>query len=384
MEQPATTRATSPAEAQFMQRTLTRPLIAAVTVTVLLPLGGAPAHAVPAADAQVQVLAAAGSDTTQDVMGALLAAYGTDQVANPDGDVAVNITVRPASPITVPADATCEQRDYVTAGQEAPPASYPAPASSGAGRAALRDAANLVGACVDIARSSSGPAADDPAEFEYYGYARDAVSWAHFGGASAADLSLDDLRGIYACTVTNWNEVGGEDSAIVRYLPPAGSGTRSFFVGTVLGAEPSTTCGPILTAPENDGTAIPDADRAAAILPYSVAQWVAQANGASADARAGVEIGAIGGQNPVAGPDGEGRYRPEATVINGDFRGVRTVYNVLDTRLPSYGQALRAVGFDATGPGFLCSGDAAVTDLLTTFGFTPLPVDDSGNACVLA
>jgi phosphate transport system substrate-binding protein len=46
-------------------------------------------------------------------------------------------------------------------------------------------------------------------------------------------------------------------------------------------------------AAENDGTAVPAEDRAAAVLPYSVAQWVAQANGASPDLRAEVLVGAL-------------------------------------------------------------------------------------------
>jgi phosphate transport system substrate-binding protein len=344
-----------------------------------LLLGAAPAAAVPAADGQVQVLAAAGSDTTQDVVGAVLDAYRTDRTANPDADQPVNIPVRPAAGgLTVPADATCAARAYVPAGQEQPPASLPAPAGSGAGKNALKDPANLATACVDVARSSSGRAATDPAEFEYYGYARDAVSWAHFAGAAPAGLTLAQLRDVYSCAVTNWRQLGGQDAPIVRYLPPAGSGTRTFFVGTVLGAQPATSCGEPKVAAENDGTAVPAADRAGAVLPYSVAQWVAQANGAVADVRAGVVVGPLGGENPVSGPDADGRFVPNAAVVNGGtFPGVRTVYNVLDTRLPSYGQALRVVGFDAAGPGFLCAGSPTVTALLTRFGFTPLP----GNTC---
>jgi phosphate transport system substrate-binding protein len=356
-----------------MQRAKVRLPLLMAGALLLVAAGGAPAHAVPPGDARVQVIAAAGSDTTQDVMAAVLSAYNGDGAANPDGDVTVNIPVRPVPPVTVPGDDTCGPRDYVPAGQENPPASFPAPAGSGAGRTALKDPANLATACVDVARSSSGRVAGDPAEFEFYGYAKDAVSWAHFPGAAPADLTLEALRGIYACTVTNWGQVGGQDAPIVRYLPPAGSGTRSFFVGTVLGAEPSTACGEVRTATENDGFAVPDADRAAAVLPYSVAQWVAQANGAGTDLRSGVAVGALGGQQPVGGPGPDGRYQPDDTVVNGGFPGVRTVYNVLDTRLPSYRQALRVVGFDADGPGFLCAGSPAVTALLKTYGFTPLP-----------
>ncbi len=363
-----------------MRSTPQRFLLTTFGAASLLTAVAGPAAAVPPGDGQVQTLAAAGSDTTQDVMAAVLASY--QGAANPDGDLAVNIAVRPDKPVVVPADATCGERTYVSAGQENPPATYPTPSGSGAGKAALGDRANLGTACIDIARSSSGRSASDPATFEYYGFAKDAVSWAHFSDAAPADLSVAQLRKIYSCEVTNWSQVGGKDAVIVRYLPPAGSGTRSFFVGTVLGAEPSAECGAIRIAGENDGTAVAAGDRPTAILPYSVAQWVAQANGVGTDVRAQAVVGALDGQQPVAGPDEGGRYQPNTSVINAGFPGVRTVYNVLDTRLPSYPQALRVVGFDADGPGFLCSGAAAAT--LTTYGFTPLDRDVAGNACIRA
>ncbi|HEY0000753.1 MAG TPA: substrate-binding domain-containing protein [Actinoplanes sp.] len=362
-----------------MQRARLLLILATASTAMLAPVGTSAAQAVPPGDTTVQVLAAAGSDTTQDVMTAVLDAYTADRTTNPDGDLTINIPVRPNPGLTVPADDTCEERTYVPAGQENPPAGYAAPSGSGAGKTALQDTANLTSACIDIARSSSAGGSSDPATFEYYGYAKDAVSWAHFPGAAPDELSLDALRGIYACTITNWNQVGGQDAPIVRYLPPAGSGTRSFFVGTVLGAEPSTSCGDPLIAAENDGSAVPADDRATAILPFSAAGWVAQANGVSADVRATAVIGGIDGQNPVSGPDTTGAFQPDQAVINGGFIGVRTVYNVLDTRLPSYPQALRAVGFDATGPGYLCSGSAANT--LTTYGLTPLAPDTNGTAC---
>src|SRR5690348_14530862 len=106
-----------------MQRVTGRLVLVALGIAVLVPVGGAPAFAVPTGNAQVRVLAAAGSDTTQDVMSAVLAAYNGDGTANPVGDVAVNIPVRPVPPITVAGDDTCEQRSYVPAGQESPPVS---------------------------------------------------------------------------------------------------------------------------------------------------------------------------------------------------------------------------------------------------------------------
>ncbi|GGK43622.1 hypothetical protein GCM10010124_40530 [Pilimelia terevasa] len=40
-----------------------------------------------------------------------------------------------------------------------------------------------------------------------------------------------------------------------------------------------------------------------------------------------------------------------SAVINTGFSGTRTVYNIIDTRLPCQAEAVRAVGFATTGPG---------------------------------
>ncbi|GAA2511329.1 hypothetical protein GCM10010201_02780 [Pilimelia columellifera subsp. columellifera] len=116
---------------------------------------------------------------------------------------------------------------------------------------------------------------------------------------------------------------------------------QRLFGGAVLGAEPATSCGEIRATTENDGAGVPAADRPNAVLPYSVAAWVAQANWAGVDRRGGAVVGAIDGQQPVSGPDGVGAYHPDATVITGAFPATREVYNVLDTCLPSYAAALR-------------------------------------------
>src|SRR5206468_3244635 len=135
---------------------------------------------------------------------------------------------------------------------------------------------NTTTTAIDIARSSSGRGASDPSTFQYYGYALDAVGIASWpGGNSVNHLSVQEIRDIYACTVTNWNQVGGGNASIVRYIPQAGSGTRSFFINTVLGgANPSTSCGTPIEIQENDGTGVTAANQPNAIFPYSVAQWI--------------------------------------------------------------------------------------------------------------
>lgn len=51
------------------------------------------------------------------------------------------------------------------------------------------------------------------------------------------DLSLEQLRGIFSGTITNWSEVGGDDAEIVVFNRKSGSGTRATFEAAVFGDE---------------------------------------------------------------------------------------------------------------------------------------------------
>ena len=51
------------------------------------------------------------------------------------------------------------------------------------------------------------------------------------------DLSLEQLKGIFSGTITNWKEVGGDDAIIVVLNRKAGSGTRATFEAAVFGSE---------------------------------------------------------------------------------------------------------------------------------------------------
>lgn len=51
------------------------------------------------------------------------------------------------------------------------------------------------------------------------------------------DLTLEQLKGIFSGTITNWSEVGGDDATIVVLNRKAGSGTRATFEAAVFGTE---------------------------------------------------------------------------------------------------------------------------------------------------
>jgi ABC-type phosphate transport system substrate-binding protein len=147
------------------------------------------------------------------------------------------------------------------------------PNGSGQGKTALNAEQTTAPAneqgCIDFSRSSSPPAPStetlpststengDPAgsDFDYYAYALDGV--APLVGSDAPStaqdpsgdtglhngLTLAQVQGIYACTITNWdqvtvNGVTGPNEPIVTFWPQSGSGTRAVYTD-VLGFDPT-------------------------------------------------------------------------------------------------------------------------------------------------
>jgi phosphate transport system substrate-binding protein len=344
-----------------------------------------------------------GSDTTQDVMTRIAFKYTVGlgipadyNPANSSHDDLFNVLSVQSPGLAVPADGDCGARTWST-----PPAAgtHTAPNGSTAGRNALRD--DTPG-CVDIARSSAGPRAigptGDKATFEYYAFGSDGVGWSsHSASPAPANLTLAQLQGIFNCTFTNWNQVGGGAGQIQRYFPQAGSGTRAFVVSDLLnGQDPVNFQGPgcpaVIATQENSGELIDtNNDEAEAIVPYSAGNWIAQGNGAvSIDQRHGQELGNLNGSDFVTGSPGN--FAPGSAIVEENVRlvdptpavpGIRFIFNVVDSAGPSYVTAKRYVGFEnqangSTSP--LCSNKFAAD--ITLFGFRPLDtsaVDASTN-----
>ncbi len=140
-------------------------------------------------DGDPDVIAFAGSDTTQDVVGALVTNYNADPNYNEDANIPGvdkdsldNILSVEANPNAVAGDEHCGNVTYHTpagAGETL------APNGSSAGRDALKASVLAGNGCIDIARSSAGPrpvgtgAGQDPASFEYYAFGLDALGLLH-------------------------------------------------------------------------------------------------------------------------------------------------------------------------------------------------------------
>ena len=112
-------------------------------------------------DGDPDVIAVAGSDTTQDVVGALVTNYNADPNYNEDANIPGvdkdsldNILSVEANPNAVAGDEHCGNVTYHTpagAGETL------APNGSSAGRDALKASVLAGNGCIDIARSSAGP-----------------------------------------------------------------------------------------------------------------------------------------------------------------------------------------------------------------------------------
>jgi phosphate transport system substrate-binding protein len=334
-------------------------------------------------------LALVGSDTTSGVMGAISSSFNSS--SSPDTASNVPPTLGASQSFTVPSDKRCGQVVYH--GTNNPP-----PNGSTAGISAL--SADTTG-CVDIARSSRDKRDTDPANLEFYAFAKDAVTWVRWAnacpgsdagpaGCAPNTLTQAQLQGIYLCTqggapgtrtplFTNWSQVGGDDEPIARYLAQPGSGTYAFFASKILGLSTAqqnvvddSDCAPgskPTRVQESTGSAIAAGDRPAAIVNYSFANWTAQSNGVETDTRAGALLAQINGVTPNA-----------TTINNGTFLGRRWVNNVVKNGSPSYGAAIDFVGVDSGGNGFLCNpsnGDANF--IIALYGFVGNPTAPAGT-----
>lgn len=352
-------------------------------------------------DGDQDVIAFAGSDTTDDVVEALIGNYNADttynndeEVPGDDRDTLVNVRAVQSTARNVPADEHCGARTY-----HSPPGTgeVASPNGSSAGRNALRVSVLAGDGCIDIARSSGGPRAIGPsgdlATFEYYAFGLDAMGWASASNLAPANLTHAQFLGIFNCTFTNWNQVGGGNGQIQRYWPQNGSGTYQFAVSDLNnGVDPNTistpTCPPVINTQESSGALIAsNGHQQSAIVPYSAANWVAQSRGTQTDTRNGQTIRNMDGQNITRLDDGQWELAaedaefPTAPVRESnvrlldptpDYVGIRYVWNVIDSTSVSYDSAKRYVGFDnqdggATSP--LCSGALGTAGSIESLGF---------------
>jgi hypothetical protein len=384
-------------------------LVAAVSSAVLagtvLGIAG-PASADPTA---VTTVAGAGSDTTQDVMDAIAKSIsGTSNLIGSWNAVQTGGVAH--GPITPKSTTACTNvsrpngsGEGVTAlrrslsGTTGYPATTTATYAAGAGATVPA----LGSQCFDFARSSSGPganAAPTDGLLQYVPFALDGVTMAvgPASGASATAIkgsfTLTQLQSMYSTgapavgtdgVTYDPNPADGVTGTSIHLLvPQSGSGTRSFFAGvmginaTTLPAWVSdqytpTAGGAAASVEEHDGTAVQQDHNA--IMPFSTAQWIAQATGHN-DRRHGAVLQNVSGVAPI---DTNGK-------LNESFPSalLREVYNVIPfSATTASGSNVNLfnifVSPSTVNPNRVCGR----TSLITEYGFGLLTSAPKGHTC---
>ena len=385
-----------------------------ITAGVAALLVGAlavPASADPASNTYGQ-LVGLGSDTTQDVVNGLAAEIGDGKLASYDAFGSSTVTVRDGGTAIPRASGSGAGRDalLVSIGQIASKSVSVPPT----GTAAVN--ANVLGQ-VDFARSSSAPGSGDvnaEGVVAYIPFARDAVSVAvaddsplavvpfklgSLATAGNGDANLFDIyrgaikfayisgaAGSYTYVgvgATNTAPQGATAYAIQPLLPKAGSGTRSYFIGKIalsetdITGQPSGTIkatyvagGATVDVQEHDGSSL--VGDPTAIVPFSIAQWVAQANevGTVTDRRHGAEILGLNGAAAVVETSGSYSTNPAFTAMT------RDVYNIVPSRLADDATSDVAKAFVGSSS-LVCSETATIL----AYGFQLLPGTSADSTC---
>lgn len=271
-------------------------------------------------------LVGVGSDTTQDVMNGL-----GNTIDDSDGS--------PSSKLIASYDATGSATIQTRPGTAAttPCIGLTRPNGSGAGVNALRADIASGNHCYDFARSSSAPNATG--QFTFIPFGIDAVAPAvRTGSLIGANINSAQLVNAYKCNDTSGNPLNQaagiyptlNGKTVHPLIPQAGSGTRKFWASK-MGIDPnnlpwcvSDTAKDGSVVEEHDGSSLQRTaavDGAEDVVPFSIAQWIAQTNGVAPNRVHGAVLESVDSTAP----------RTAGGLLNTAFPYNREVYNVLQS-----------------------------------------------------
>ncbi len=350
----------------------------ALSLTLLTPTaaGAAPR---PAA----QSLANVGSDVAYFMMKSIDDHYQASS-SNSNHDVITTVPAFNSSPfptsVTVPGDAVHPAFTW----DSSSPATTP-PNGGSAGVTALESDKNGE---IAWARGTSSPKTGETGIDNFWAYALGAVDYVTFPNTDAPAKGLDtaQLQGIYTCNpathqpyFTDWSQVGGRPGGIVRYAPPNGAGTLSFFQSKLLGGQTvDQNCDASHLATrinQDDARNVSGVTFQNAIFVFEWADWRSQKSGYSANLTNGSVLGKFGitaasEQTPNASNVNEKKTR---------YQGTRYIYNVSkkvnhpagDTQqLNDINRVIGVRPKDQGGAQYICSGKAK--NDISKAGYIPL------------
>lgn len=293
-------------------------------IGLAVALAASPASADPTGPPTFRQLAGMGSDTTFEVMNGL-----SDAVVVGGQKVIGSYDPTPVGQLVSTKDEAVKPNCNTANGSGGVPRAN----GSSAGRDALLAAmtpGNAIEGCLDFARSSSGSVASGQT---FVPLGSDGLTYAFpVNGDIGPQSTVADLQLVYRCDPS----VAGVFEPLI---PQAGSGTRQSWA-TLMGisnsAPPACVKDSLGGQPiqEHDGTRFTASNQ---IVPFSVAQYLAQSFGVSPDRRGSAQLGQLDGINPL--------------VQNASQTTLRVVGNILPTTVANDATSLGNDVFIDNGTG---------------------------------
>lgn len=235
---------------------------------------------------------------------------------------------------------------------------------------------------IDFARSSRG-AKTTGTTLTFIPMARDAVSFAYFDHSTGvvSSLTTAQLNSLYS-SPTGTITVGAD--TVKACLMQSGSGTRSFWESAIAvtdaQADAAATAAGCNGQEENGGNSFYTfasglAAGTDAVIPFSAASWISQANGTALDRSAtartgGVDLGSITDGTTALGKPYTGTgsaLSPSATFYASATYGRDTYAVVLTNKITGFTASKSLQGLFAGSTAAICQTDAANTR--TQYGF---------------
>lgn len=249
--------------------------------------------------------------------------------------------------------------------------------------------------CIDFVRSARGRSSTDPARGKggilFVTLAKDAITYATNATTNApGNLTISQLNAIYTCTDTTWTQVGGSSSSTIKpFLPQTGSGLRNSFLKDIGVSTPGACVNS--SVQQNEGIDPQFAGNADALVPYSVAKWIAQRFHSAkcgtkptktqdqfgCDEHGNFVLNNINGTKPTTGTG-------TTTTINSHFTSTMSnlIYDVVrwaNTRdnIPAYLEPFFASA-NAKTKGWICTSAVAKADIVK-YGDLTTPFCGTGS-----
>ncbi len=285
----------------------------------------------------------------------------------------------------------------------------PRPDGTGQGITAFEANAKTHGYdCIDFARSSSnrltsgdtlpkGPNGD-----LYVRLAEDAETYAYVPkGNVPANLSYADLKGIFGCTITNWDQIPGDstDAPIDPLLPPTTAGVTKFWLKALGLSSTPASCVNLtdtVTVQQNEGVdaIFSGADAANVLIPYSIGKYIAQGyhsaqpgkspsksqNKFGRDYNKALVLGDIDGQAPLTGKGTSTTINAKGFAKAGSGAFMRPLYDIVwyatksinGDHIPNRLEPFFAAAIGVKVKGWFCSNKAA-KQAIEDYGFLVSP-----------